>query len=239
MFRLQRVRSAKVARTWCGFTAGPARLTYAVAAVPKGVSASRASHTTNATTRTRTGSRGDAPGRLVRTGHELASPETGLSYRIDHLLGQGGFGQVYLARRIGNLKTVPEHLCIKVSRRIVDQGRCRGAHSRARGAQAAVQRSADGDQAAPREGPSHHDHQRGAVPAPGHQRATSEVTSTVEGSGGCAAVNTPGRAFRLCSIRDNQQARSLLPRTRARGPRRQHIAGPGAEPDAEPQPAVD
>ena len=34
------------------------------------------------------------------------------------LVGEGGFGQVYLAQRIGRSSVVPETLCIKVSSRI-------------------------------------------------------------------------------------------------------------------------
>jgi len=86
--------------------------------MPKAAAASRPSRTTNATTRTRIGSRNDRPDQLVTAGDELASPESGLRYRVDRLLGQGGFGQVYLARRLGRSSTVPAIVCIKVSRRI-------------------------------------------------------------------------------------------------------------------------
>jgi serine/threonine protein kinase len=48
----------------------------------------------------------------------VVSPETKLQYRIERLLGEGGFGQAYLARRLGRSSLVPEQVCIKVSPRI-------------------------------------------------------------------------------------------------------------------------
>jgi eukaryotic-like serine/threonine-protein kinase len=45
----------------------------------------------------------------------IESPETGLRYRIDRMLGKGGFGEVYLARRLNRSTSVPEDVCIKVS----------------------------------------------------------------------------------------------------------------------------
>jgi serine/threonine protein kinase len=55
---------------------------------------------------------------LLDPGEVIASPETGLQYRVGDLLGEGGFGQVYLARRAGRSAVVPATVCIKVSRRI-------------------------------------------------------------------------------------------------------------------------
>ncbi|HEX2443201.1 MAG TPA: protein kinase [Vicinamibacterales bacterium] len=57
----------------------------------------------------------DLPGQLLQPSQVIVSPETHIEYRIDRLLGQGGFGQVYLARRRGRSSTVPDTVCIKVS----------------------------------------------------------------------------------------------------------------------------
>ena len=73
-----------------------------------------------ATTRTRTisGSPSLSNVQLVAGNQIVRSPETGLSYRIGRLLGQGGFGQVFLATRLGRSTAVPAIVCIKVSPRI-------------------------------------------------------------------------------------------------------------------------
>ncbi|HET6959885.1 MAG TPA: protein kinase [Vicinamibacterales bacterium] len=77
-------------------------------------------HATAATTRTvrRGGDSRDRPESLLSAAEIVSSPESGLAYRIQHLLGEGGFGQVYLANRVGRSAEVPETVCIKVSRRI-------------------------------------------------------------------------------------------------------------------------
>ena len=56
--------------------------------------------------------------RLLVAPEMVTSPETGLQYRIGRLLGAGGFGQVYLADRLGRSKAVPQRVCVKVSTRI-------------------------------------------------------------------------------------------------------------------------
>jgi serine/threonine-protein kinase len=74
----------------------------------------------SATTRTATlgHARFRVPGALLSCGETIVSPETGLPYRIERLLGEGGFGQVYLARRERRSAVVPDTVCIKISARI-------------------------------------------------------------------------------------------------------------------------
>jgi serine/threonine protein kinase len=54
---------------------------------------------------------------LLVPGQALRSPETGTRYSIEYLLGSGGFGQAFRARRGGSPGS-GEILCIKASRRI-------------------------------------------------------------------------------------------------------------------------
>ena len=75
------------------------------------------SRTSEATTRTtRSVHRPSAKhGQLLLHGETIFSPETGLGYTIDRWLGEGGFGQVYFARREGKSTEVPDDVCIKAS----------------------------------------------------------------------------------------------------------------------------
>src|SRR5262245_49065388 len=57
-------------------------------------------------------------GDLLLPEQVITSPETRLAYRVERWLGQGGFGQVYLARRMGASSAVPKQLCLKISARI-------------------------------------------------------------------------------------------------------------------------
>jgi serine/threonine protein kinase len=70
---------------------------------------------------TRTATRGvahfDRTAELLVPHLIIASAETGHHYRVERFLGQGGFGQVYLASRLGRSADVPSTVCIKVSER--------------------------------------------------------------------------------------------------------------------------
>ena len=74
----------------------------------------------NAPTRTATAGRARSRRAPLLLGPDdtLTSPETGFRYTVDRFLGEGGFGQVFLARRLGRSTAIPEILCIKVSTRI-------------------------------------------------------------------------------------------------------------------------
>jgi serine/threonine-protein kinase len=69
------------------------------------------------TTRTASGVRREAPGDLLARNQIIQSPETDLQYRIERPIGAGGFGQAYLAVRLGRSAAVPSTVCVKVSTR--------------------------------------------------------------------------------------------------------------------------
>jgi len=71
-----------------------------------------------ATTRAATARFRVAAEHLFVPGQIVTSPETKIAYRVERWLGQGGFGQVYLARRLGRSTLVPPVLCLKVSAHI-------------------------------------------------------------------------------------------------------------------------
>jgi serine/threonine protein kinase len=76
-------------------------------------------HLSVATTRTRPVRLSGGPTlNLLQPAQVIVSPETRLQYRIERLVGKGGFGQAYLARRIGSSARVPALVCIKVSQHI-------------------------------------------------------------------------------------------------------------------------
>jgi serine/threonine-protein kinase len=57
------------------------------------------------------------PRHLLQPLQVVTSPGTRLAYRVLSLVGAGGFGQVYLARRLERSPLVPATVCIKVSER--------------------------------------------------------------------------------------------------------------------------
>src|SRR5918993_797387 len=73
-----------------------------------------------ATTRTATAIHGSrrASHDLLQRGQIVVSTETGVEYSIERLLGAGGFGQAYLATRLGRSAAIPETVCVKVSQRM-------------------------------------------------------------------------------------------------------------------------
>jgi Protein kinase domain len=71
-----------------------------------------------ATTRILGSVESSSPRDLLSPDELITSPETNLRYVIERLLGAGGFGQVFLARRNGRSEKVPELVCIKISERI-------------------------------------------------------------------------------------------------------------------------
>ena len=57
-------------------------------------------------------------GFLLTPAQVITSPETRVQYRVDRLVGEGGFGQAFLATRLTRSRSVPAIVCIKASERI-------------------------------------------------------------------------------------------------------------------------
>src|SRR6058998_2880296 len=72
----------------------------------------------SATTRSTISVQANRTGPLLVPAQVITSPETQLQYSIERLLGEGGFGQVFLASRLGRSLIVPEIVCIKASAHI-------------------------------------------------------------------------------------------------------------------------
>ena len=71
-----------------------------------------------ATTRTRGGVAARDADALLEPGEIVQSPNNGMRYRIEQAIGAGGFGQAYLAHRVGRSSIIPSTVCIKVSTRM-------------------------------------------------------------------------------------------------------------------------
>ena len=68
-----------------------------------------------ATTQTRQLARVRGRSAFLVRGDVIKSPVSGVVYRVERILGKGGFGEVYLASRLGRSTSVPREVCIKVS----------------------------------------------------------------------------------------------------------------------------
>jgi serine/threonine-protein kinase len=76
-------------------------------------------HVSTLTTRTlSTDGRRHPEHAFLPRGEVVASPESRLRFVIERLIGEGGFGQVFLAQRVGGSSKVDAVLCVKVSPRI-------------------------------------------------------------------------------------------------------------------------
>src|SRR5262249_60221628 len=76
-------------------------------------------YATSATTRGRSAGVALKPiAPLLAPAQVIASSDTGLEYRVERMLGEGGFGQVFLATRLGRSGAVPGAAAVKVSGRI-------------------------------------------------------------------------------------------------------------------------
>ena len=63
-------------------------------------------------------SRHESIGHFLKPQQVIASAETHLRYVVQRLLGQGGFGQVFLATRLGRSAAIPAEVCVKVSQHL-------------------------------------------------------------------------------------------------------------------------
>ena len=68
-----------------------------------------------ATTLTKRPGRAAGAGPLLTPGEIVSSTHTAARYRIERLVGSGGYGQVYLSKRLGRGTGSSDPLCIKVS----------------------------------------------------------------------------------------------------------------------------